>query len=163
MTELTQARLQELFHYDPDSGLFTRRVATGRHGCHRVGEIAGSLKENGRRRIVVDGKRYYAYRLAWLYVYGVWPTHGIDHRRGVSAGDGINNLREATQAQNCQNKIARGYTRRRNKWLAQIRADGVYHYLGTFHTEAEARAAYLRAKAELHTFEPNPVQPGADQ
>src|SRR5215468_6803827 len=64
---------------------------------------AGCRKTDGYVHIGVDGRTYSAHRLAWFYVYGVWPEHDIDHMNGVRGDNRLVNLREATHIQNCRN------------------------------------------------------------
>lgn len=158
---LTQARLKELLDYYPSSGNFHWKV---QRGATAPGDLAGTLTTDGYVRVNLDSRAYKAHRLAWLYVHGVWPTPGIDHRNGIRHDNRIKNLREATPAQNSQN-LSRtslntsglvGVVRKRDKWQSQIAVGGAYHYLGCFATPERAHKAYLKAKAELHTFCPVP-------
>ncbi len=158
MTALTQTRLVELLVYDEQTGVFTWRVA--RPAC-KLGGVAGSTKLGGYRRIGIDNHMYLAHRLAWLYVTGAWPIHGIDHRDGNPGNNAFCNLREATLGENAQNLKKRdvpftGVSAKRGKWQAQINADGKYIYLGLFDTPELAHQAYLEAKAKLHKFQPVP-------
>lgn len=67
---LTQARLKLLVHYCENTGTFTHiKKRTG----VTVGKVAGSQDRFGYIRIALDGKDYFAHRLAWLYVMGEWP------------------------------------------------------------------------------------------
>jgi hypothetical protein len=43
-----------------------------------------------------------------------------------------------------------GVTKRGKRFIAQIKSDGVHHYLGSFHDAASAHLAYVAAKRELH-------------
>lgn len=97
---MTPERVRELLVYDYQTGMFTWRVTRGEF---IAGAVAGSLKREGYWRIGLDGKQYAAHRLAWAYVYGVWPKHGLDHRDRDKTNNRIDNLREATNAQNAQN------------------------------------------------------------
>lgn len=153
------ARLRELLHYDPQTGVFTWRVSKGRA---RQGSAAGSPDKNLHVLITIDGVRYAAHRLAWLYVHGVWPVSEIDHRIGRS--NAIANLREASHSLNMQN--LRAPMRRKNRsapylgvrradtksdrWQATISVGGKFRHLGTFDTPTAAHAAYLAAKRQLH-------------
>lgn len=158
---LTQSRLKELLHYCPDTGVFTWQRA--RQGV-RVGCVAGGIGGEGYRSIRVDGRNYLAHRLAWLYVYGEWPKDQIDHINGVKDDNRIANLREATNAENNQNLAMRSSNKsgfvgvhwhsRDRKWHANIRINMKRKFLGRFNTPESAHAAYLAAKAELHTFNP---------
>ena len=158
---ITQSRLKELLHYDPETGVFTWAVR--RNGI-RNGGVAGGLDAKGYRKIGVDGRLYLAHRLAWLYVHGVWPQAQMDHRNGVHDDNRISNLREATNAQNSQNRALHANNTsgfpgvtwfwQRRKWMSQITFDGKRKGLGYFDDPEEAHEAYLAAKARLHAFQP---------
>ena len=76
---LTQDRLKELLHYDPDTGVFTWIQKPAPRGRAIIGSVAGGLKQHGYITIGINQREYYAHRLAWLYVYGEWPEDQIDH------------------------------------------------------------------------------------
>lgn len=97
---LSQARLQEILHYDPDTGLFTWRTGVG---TASEGARAGG-SSNGYVSIQVDCKRYYAHRLAFLYMTGAWPTGVVDHRNNNPSDNRWGNLRDATRRQNALNR-----------------------------------------------------------
>lgn len=157
--KLTQARLKELLHYDPLTGIFTRLV--GVQGVD-AGHVQKPNKFHGYVFIEIDGEKYRAHRLAWFYVHGRWPSDQLDHRDRNKAHNWISNLREATDGQNRQNMSMRsdngsGHTgvswdKGRNKWMAQIKVDGRQHYLGRFDDVMDASEAYKKAKAILHPF-----------
>lgn len=160
MTELTHARLLQLLHYDPETGNFTRRVATGYRGCHRVGSLCGSLdKTTGYVRVGLDGKEYWAHRLAWFYVHGEWAPHDVDHRDRVRHHNWIANLRAATRAENLHNQVkanvrsksgVRGvvWDPRRQTWKASISVGNRTRHLGRFATIEAAEAVYMAAKLQ---------------
>lgn len=156
---LTQERLKELLEYNPDTGIFAWRVRASLH--LRIGDIAGTLHNDGGLYIGINGKRYYAHRLIWLYVYGRWPENLIDHINHKRTDNRIVNLREATQAENQHNKIRAnkdshtgflGVSKRGKGFNAQIRLNGILKYLGRFKTPELAHAAYLDAKRKFHPF-----------
>lgn len=158
---ITVERLRELFTYDPYTGDFTRRKVT--HNRFKVGEKAGFLNATGRWELGIDGKWYLAHRLAWLYVYGVWPSELIDHIDSNPLNNSISNLREATPAQNKANsrvsknnvlgvKGVRLQIKGKNgtpRYRARIRVNGKLIHLGYFDTSEKASQAYLNA-AERH-------------
>lgn len=152
----TQERLKQLFNYDPDTGLFTRKIAVAYRS--KIGEIAGGPQNFGHIGIRVEGRRYLAHRLAWLYVYGEWPRY-IDHINGISSDNRISNLRECTQAENCRNsKIPRNnttgykgvYALPRGRWRAMITVSNRTISLGCFGSIEEARRAYDEGALHHH-------------
>ena len=160
---LTAARLRELLSYDPETGVFRRKTSAGGVA---IGSIAGNDDWNGYRRIRVHPHSHMAHRLAWLYVHGEWPKHEIDHINGVRDDNRIANLREATPAENQQNRARSrnnksGFTgvswhRQSNKWRAKIKVNRKVIWLGGFPDPESAAAAYAAAKANLHQYNPIP-------
>jgi hypothetical protein len=89
--KLTAERLRERLRYDAETGAFTRRVGSSNA---RAGDMAGSVHSTGYVRISIDGGKYTAHHLAWLYVHGVWPSDQIEHINGKRSDNRIANLRE---------------------------------------------------------------------
>jgi hypothetical protein len=157
--------LRERLDYDPETGAL--RWRKGRK------QMAGYIKKSGYREIEwrtrVEGKRkgrktlyLLAHRVAWALATGMWPENEVDHRDGVRDNNRLANLRSATSAENKQNRAPiRGKpwtmlgvtkTPRCRGWRAHMSG----HFIGTFSTPEEARQAYLAAKAERHSFQPQP-------
>ena len=161
--QLTAARLRELLSYDPNTGIFCWQVS---RGSGKRGLRAGRKNDEGYIEISIDSRFYKAHRLAWLYVHGCWPAEQMDHRNGVRTDNRIANLREATHAENQQNKaIHRNNTsghpgvywnKQSRKWQVQMRNAGRFLHLGYFDDFADAVAARVRAKAALHS--PHPTE-----
>src|SRR4030095_16904952 len=118
---LTQERLKELLHYDPETGVFTNRVARGRL---IVGVEAGCVTTGGYIKLSVCNKRYYGHRLAWLYVFGQWPNDELDHINLVTSDNRIANLREATKAQNNSNCSVRSHSKSGKKGVDFVQSTG---------------------------------------
>lgn len=147
---LTAERLRELLDYDRSSGVLRSKLS---------GRIVGWLNKKGYRAIQIDGKRYYAHRLAWLHVYGVWPLGDLDHEDTIKHHNWISNLRPASRSQNMGNMLNRrdntsglkgaSYDRNRRVWQATIRKDGKQIHLGRFPTRELAHAAYVAKALEL--------------
>ena len=102
---ITQGELKELFYYDGDTGLFTRRSTTSWRSL--AGTIAGSLTSTGYMVIKINYQSYYAHRLAWLYVNGEFPVDRIDHINRVRTDNRIVNIRETTASGNARNLTPR--------------------------------------------------------
>jgi hypothetical protein len=151
---MTQAILSALT-YDPETGVFTWRVT--RKKCP-AGKIAGSTRADGYTAILVDGKRYYAHRLAFIFMTGSMPEDEVDHIDGNPSNNRWANLRPATPQQNMWNK-----GRQRNSatglkgvyrhsvtgdFCATIKVGPRRLHLGTFKTPEEANSAYEAAARE---------------
>jgi hypothetical protein len=156
---LTQARLKELLHYDPETGIFTWRVRLSNRTP--AGAIAGSDSGRGYLRLTIDKRDYRAHRLAFLYMTGDFPPEDVDHINGVRDDNRWVNLRPATRSENLHNQagprrdntsgfLGVCWHKQRQKWWAQITLNGRQHTLGFFDDPAVAHATYLKAKDELH-------------
>lgn len=158
---VTIERAKDLLEYDGLSGLFKWKSA---RGGMAAGKIAGSFDSYGYVQIKIDGTLYLAHRLAWLFVTGEWPVTHLDHKNGDKQDNRIENLRYATVRENSQNRkknaknksgyVGVSWNRNSRKWIAQIGKDGRRYHLGCFDDPEEAYSAYVAAKAELHTFNP---------
>ncbi len=152
---ITTERLREVLAYDPDTGVFTWRVARGRQSA---GAVAGSLNGSGYLLIRIDRRSYPAHRLAFVYMTGAWPENEIDHMNLDRADNRFENLREATHSQNMANGRRRSnntsglkgahWRKRNRRWQAQIRVAGRKKHLGYFDTPEEANAAYREAATQ---------------
>jgi hypothetical protein len=154
---LTVQRLREALRYEPDTGDFFWIAKTSKRTV--VGTQAGHLQRMGYVHITVDKERYCAHRLAWLYVYGVWPEKFIDHINGIRSDNRIHNLRDVTGSVNQQNQRrcqksstigTLGVSPHHGKFQARIRLNYKITYLGRFDTPELAHAAYLEAKRKHH-------------
>lgn len=155
---ITQERLKQLLHYDPDTGLFTRIQS---YYKTRIGKFVGTVDARGYIVISVAGKPMLAHRLAWLYVYGAFPPAHLDHINGDTQDNRLVNLRSTTAKQNVENQKLhknnktgyRGvcYHEQSNKYRAYIKHNRKQIYIGSFDTAEEASAAYKKAQNELHT------------
>lgn len=159
---ITQAELKELLDYDPETGIFKWKV--DRPYVVKAGDIAGSINGKGYVTIQIRPKTYQAHRLAWLYMTGKWPEAHMDHVNGNRADNGWLNLRQATPAENMQNKCVYAnnksgypgvsYRDDMKKFEAYIRVAGKHRRIGWYRTFEEACEARDEAKATLHTFQP---------
>lgn len=158
--DLTAARLRELLHYDPDTGVFAW-IATSSNVAV-AGSVAGGIDTStGYVKVSVDKRTYYAHRLAWFYMYGTWPAGEIDHINGIRSDNRMANLRDVPRRINRQNQRSplRGnksgylgvhWSKAANKWCASIMIDKKSRHLGLFESAEVAHAAYVKAKRELH-------------
>jgi hypothetical protein len=157
---LTQDKLKELLHYDPETGIFRWRYSV----ANRVKpwDVAGTLV-GGYISISIKSVPHGAHRLAWLYMTGKLPLDKIDHINGDVLNNCWSNLRQATNKQNAENCALyqtntsgfRGvsFDKTRGKWLASVTHYKKQICLGRFKTAEEAAQAAAAKRAELFTHD----------
>ena len=85
---LTQMRLREVLHYNPETGIFTWTKGD------RRGKRAGTEHDDrGYLKVSIDNKRYPLHRLAWLWMRGLHARSTVEHINGDHADNRWNNLR----------------------------------------------------------------------
>lgn len=154
---VTQDRLKELFTYDPDTGLFIRRLTKRQW---KEGSIAGTRMLLGYICIGIDGQRYLAHRLAWLYIHGYMPEGLIDHKNGMVDDNRIDNLRQADKSRNAMNAKRPSdntsghkgidFHKGTGKWRARLHVGKKEFHLGLFAELSDAVQAIGKKRLELH-------------
>jgi hypothetical protein len=157
MTRLTQERLTELAHYDPDTGIFTWRVS--RQGGARAGEPFGNPDKDGYLQAKLDGVMHKLHRLAFLYMGEQVPPI-VDHENRVRRDNSWKNLRQATKAQNAHNQKTRidsgtkmkgvRFREKSGLYQAYIRLNNKYKHLGNFGSADEAAEFAQLARDMCH-------------
>ena len=159
MTDLTADNVRKLLNYDQETGVFTWKVDVANN--RKIGQIAGGISKNGYVVITINGKSYKAHRLAWLYVYGEWPSSILDHINQCGTDNRIVNLRLADAILNGKNRkpnkgregmTGASFVQSRKRWIASIIVDKKRLHLGSFINQADAVAAYAAAKEKYHAI-----------
>lgn len=155
--EITQERLKYLLEYNPDTGVFTRKI--GRKGVKKGAEagciVKGVIVGKSYRRISIDYKIYAAHRLAWLYMTGEMPPDQIDHIDGNGLNNKWKNLRSVSAHENKKNKrlpvnnssgfCGVAWNKVCKKWRALIQVNGKSKHLGMFKDKSDAIKARVAA------------------
>lgn len=167
--EVTQQYLKECFRYNKGTGVLTWRTRPREHfatlnaqrtwNSKFAGCRAGMTPPPGYRVIRLGGKNHYAHRLIFKLIYGYIPN-GIDHKDQNKDNNSIQNLREASVAENMQNRGiqqnnisgVRGVSWRKSKsrWRAQIQVNGEAIELGLFKHLEEAKQTVQNARDKYH-------------
>lgn len=140
--------------YDPGTGLMTLN-----------GVPVFVRDSNGYLIIKVGGRYLPQHRVAWKLMTGEWPQAEVDHINRNRADNRWCNLREASKAQNAQNRAVHSNNRLKVRGVRQRKSDGLFEprimnkgkaiYLGVYSTIEEAMAA--RKEAEQRMFSHGPL------
>jgi len=151
---ISRDRLKEAFDYDPITGIFRWKNVTNTRIV--PGDIAGSVYPNGYIYLQVDGGRYEAHRLVFLYEDGYMPEGQVDHINRKRWDNRRCNLRDASlqgQQRNCGMRRDNmsgvkgvSWFNPTRKWIAYIGLNGKNKHLGYHETLLDA--AYARYAAE---------------
>ena len=146
----TQERLKELFLYK--DGEFIRK---------KNGKKVVCSKTKGHRyfRLYVDGKVKFLHRMIYVYHFGNEPKI-IDHIDGDRFNNKIENLREATQEQNCLNRKHMSHSsspyknvifnKIANKWNVVLTVNKKRKYFGSYDDIELADLVATEARDKYH-------------
>ena len=95
--------LRRELSYETNTGIWNRRIE--RRKAKYRGKQTGTLRKDGYKVVVFNGKLYLSSRLAWFYMTREWPNE-IDHIDRNPSNDRWINLRDVTHSENCKNRSA---------------------------------------------------------
>lgn len=146
----TPAELRQLLRYEPETGKLFWRVTLSNRAP--AGREAFTCISHGYRTGRIRGLMLRAHRVIWAMVHDRWPPEMIDHINCDRSDNRIENLREATAAENVLNRPVRHdsasglkcvhFQKRENAWTSYLRINGRRKHLGYFATAEEAYAKY---------------------
>jgi hypothetical protein len=152
---ITQDQLKSIFHYDADTGVFTRKFS-------KNGVAPKPLAPSRYKLLKIDGVQYHAHRLAWLYMTGSIPSYFIDHINLDPSDNRFCNLREATPSQNKFNTRAMANNttgfknviyRKARKWFeVKVMSKGRSYKVSNFKTAIDAAEFADLMRSELHGY-----------
>lgn len=160
-SSLDWERLNQICDVFPETGQIFWREPTGKRASFLRGKLAGhSGHAFGYVMICIDGVDYKRHRLVWFAVHKKWPAEELDHINGDRADDRIENLREASKAQNMWNaktpvtnvsgRKGVSWYEPRKCWRVTIRVNGKPIYGGKFKSLEAAKGARERLEKKYH-------------
>lgn len=151
---LTQAYLKEVFQYEDGHLCWLIDSRKTKHG-----QRAGRTKSNGYCEVGLNGKLHGTHRIIFMMFHGYMPRI-IDHIDGNPSNNKIENLREASHAENMRNSQrpknnTSGFKgvyldRRNNHWIAQCWHENNKKHLGSYANIHEAVDAVVKFREENH-------------
>lgn len=162
MYALTQDEVRDLFDYDETSGWLIWKKPTSNRAASW--SRAGNIDSKGYRRIGIKGHQYREHQIIWLWWYGEFPGHQIDHINFNRMDNRIKNLRVALRDDldnNQHRKLNRNNTsghmgvrwhKAAQKWAARITVERKEIHLGLHLAIEDAIEAYQSAKRKYHAF-----------
>jgi hypothetical protein len=176
--KLTYEIAKIFFNYDDSTGILTRNHVDAKwykvaSTCKRdnsmyAGKEAGFLEtdRHGKkyRKVKFKGTAFFVHRIIWLIKTGSMPSKEIDNINGNGLDNRWVNLREVSHKTNGMNMnkskanksgfTGVSFSKAKNKWVAQIRANGKQTYLGAYASLSEAIAARKAANI-IHGYHVN--------
>lgn len=152
---ITQQQCLDLFDYK-DGQLYWKVT---RNNYVPKGTKAGCLDTKGYLSVRINRKKHMLHRVIFLMHKGYLPEY-LDHINGNPLDNRIENLREATMAQNNYNKKMPKtntsgfknvfYDKDTKKWRVRINVNGVKVHFG-YHKDLEvAKRVAIEAREKLH-------------
>ena len=146
--ERCKLAIERGFTYNSETGFIYNRYGKISKSNNKYGYIQIGIALNKKMYILAG------HQFAWYWVYKKCVEQ-LDHINGIRDDNRICNLRSVTRNQNQWNRnTAKGYyfDKNANKYRADIRLNNKVIYLGLYHSEQEARNAYLQAKEKYHVI-----------
>lgn len=150
MKELSIYDLKRLVSYDPETGVFKRKIS--RMKKYPAGSVIGTVGKDGYLQGSVLSIKFQLHRLAWFYHYGYHPNGCIDHIDGDKKNNKIENLRIADKSQNAANRGPQKnnksgfkgvhWCQRSKKWVACLKKNRKAIFVKYFKSKLEAVEAY---------------------
>ena len=155
--DLTQTELKKLFEYDSSGGLIRKNT----------GKAVPKILSKGQRylRVYVKGKARSLHRVIFCWHHGYFPDV-IDHINNDKLDNRIENLRKASQAENCLNSKHRTFSsspyknvRKQSystksglveKWIVEISINGERKYFGSYDDVEIANLIAFEAREKYH-------------
>jgi hypothetical protein len=146
--------IKKAINYNSKTGGFTWRESPTNSKIKK-GESAGTVNR-GYLKLKVDGKVYFAHRVAWYLTYDKLPKGEIDHINHIKTDNRICNLRDVSHSENMRNQsIAKNnksgtlgvfWSKKDKMWVSKITINSNRIYLGAY--KDKELAIFIRKEAE---------------
>ena len=167
--------LKECIEYDPETGLMFWKNRPEHHFKTHRGYVQTNARQTkkpafnskhsaGYLHGALDGKKFFAHRIAWALHYGSFPLQEIDHINHDRTDNRISNLRDASRFSNGKNLSKKSSNKtgiigvhilnKTKKFIAQIRVNNKSIHLGTF-TNLQDAALARKIAEKQHGFHQN--------
>lgn len=156
VASLTQEIVRDLFDYK--DGSLVRRGSGKKVICSKVGR-------HRYLRVSIEGKPVSLHRVIYLWHHGYLPE-AIDHINGDRFDNRIENLRGATQAENCLNRKHHSNSRSpcknvylqaptkragwKRNWVVSLTVNRKRKYIGSFEDLDLAELVAIEAREKFH-------------
>jgi hypothetical protein len=130
--------LKRLFKIE--NGKLINKINRGSHSKKDM--LAGWIDETGYQKVRLNGSKYQAHRIIWKMAYNEEPKGFVDHIDGDRSNNNLKNLRVVDHKENSKNRgksknNTSGFTgvswnKKLEKWVVNIKINGVLKYLGCF-------------------------------
>jgi hypothetical protein len=151
MVRATFERVNELLRYEPETGKLYWKIS--RKGVKGAGSEAGGLNCDGYITVGIEGKKYYAHRVAHLLVNKVWPDRDPEHENLIKSDNRWENIKDlATGSENMGNRVAYSnntsglkgvsWFKRDKKWQVHVGINGTAIGVGYFEDHRLAGLTY---------------------
>jgi hypothetical protein len=156
-----RAEFLRILRYEPATGRLLWKSGMG--NMAKANREAGSVHQQGHRRVMFRGKSYYTHRIIFLLHQGHLPEQ-IDHIDHDPTNNRLENLRAATNKENGRNRSAGknntsgmvgvGWNKKDRRWIARIKINGQLKYLGSYSEKSDAIEVRRQANID-HGFHAN--------
>lgn len=151
-----QEKFNEAFEYKEGS-LFWK---VGNTNAIKIGQEVGTEFPRGYRRVSLAGKIYTVHRVIWTMFHGTPPKEiHIDHINGNASDNKIENLRLATNSQNCCNRRMKpnntgiknvSFIKECQKYRVALQANKKRKFFGYYEDLELAEFVALEARNKYH-------------
>lgn len=146
------------------TGIVTDNITSNGTGASGI-QIVANFGGKRYLRVFVDGKPRSLHRMIYLWNHGHLPKT-LDHIDGNRANNKIENLREATQQQNCLNRKHHSNSKSpyknvylqaptknaewKRNWVVSVNVAGKRKYIGSFEDLELANLVATEARDKFH-------------